>query len=141
YVDGKFVGGCDIVRDMFASGELHQVLGVPRETAPAKPPSITVTDAAVKAFKAAGGGGGGDEHPRVQISPQFQYELFLDAKQADDVAVEVGGLTFLFDPSSAKRAEGLKVDFLEGLGAFKIDNPNEPPRVRPLLAKELKAML
>ncbi len=26
YVDGEFVGGCDIVREMFESGELQQVL-------------------------------------------------------------------------------------------------------------------
>src|SRR6516165_11593261 len=28
YVGGQFVGGCDIVKEMFASGELHKVLGV-----------------------------------------------------------------------------------------------------------------
>ncbi|MBN8616141.1 MAG: Grx4 family monothiol glutaredoxin [Deltaproteobacteria bacterium] len=26
YVDGKFVGGCDIVRDMYAAGELQPVI-------------------------------------------------------------------------------------------------------------------
>ena len=26
YVDGEFVGGCDIVREMYASGELQKVL-------------------------------------------------------------------------------------------------------------------
>ena len=28
YIDGKFIGGCDIVREMNASGELHRLLGV-----------------------------------------------------------------------------------------------------------------
>ncbi|CAG0980570.1 Glutaredoxin 4 [Burkholderiales bacterium] len=27
YVDGEFVGGCDIMREMYQSGELQQVLG------------------------------------------------------------------------------------------------------------------
>ncbi len=27
YVDGKFVGGCDIVREMHASGELQKLIG------------------------------------------------------------------------------------------------------------------
>ncbi|HSH06792.1 MAG TPA: Grx4 family monothiol glutaredoxin [Burkholderiales bacterium] len=27
YVNGEFVGGCDILREMFQSGELQQVLG------------------------------------------------------------------------------------------------------------------
>jgi monothiol glutaredoxin len=36
YVDGQFVGGCDIVREMFETGELQQVLsGAGAETAQA----------------------------------------------------------------------------------------------------------
>ncbi len=27
YVDGQFIGGCDIVREMYASGELQKLLG------------------------------------------------------------------------------------------------------------------
>ena len=27
YIDGKFVGGCDIIREMFESGELQEALG------------------------------------------------------------------------------------------------------------------
>jgi monothiol glutaredoxin len=26
YVKGEFIGGCDIVREMYSTGELHQVL-------------------------------------------------------------------------------------------------------------------
>ena len=29
YVDGEFVGGCDIMREMYQSGELQQLLGTP----------------------------------------------------------------------------------------------------------------
>ena len=28
YIDGQFVGGCDIVREMHASGELQKLIGV-----------------------------------------------------------------------------------------------------------------
>lgn len=31
YVDGEFVGGCDIVTNMFTSGELHELLGMKKE--------------------------------------------------------------------------------------------------------------
>ena len=51
YVNGEFVGGCDIVREMHASGELASLLGVKVE--PPKVPTITLSDAAVKAFKDA----------------------------------------------------------------------------------------
>jgi monothiol glutaredoxin len=40
FVNGELVGGCDIVTEMYESGELHQTLGVdaPAEaTAPAEP--------------------------------------------------------------------------------------------------------
>lgn len=30
YIDGKFIGGSDIVREMYASGELQQLLGIER---------------------------------------------------------------------------------------------------------------
>ena len=30
YIDGEFQGGCDIVREMYGSGELQQKLGVAR---------------------------------------------------------------------------------------------------------------
>lgn len=30
YIDGEFVGGCDIVTEMFQSGELHEALGLER---------------------------------------------------------------------------------------------------------------
>ena len=30
YIDGEFLGGCDIVREMYSSGELQQKLGVAR---------------------------------------------------------------------------------------------------------------
>ncbi len=36
FVDGELVGGCDIVSEMYESGELHQVLGL--EPAPAASP-------------------------------------------------------------------------------------------------------
>ena len=36
FVDGKFVGGCDIVTEMFESGELASALGVEQPQAPAQ---------------------------------------------------------------------------------------------------------
>src|SRR2546423_390530 len=43
YIDGKFVGGCDIVREMYAAGELQSALGVKEN---AKLPSVQLTPAA-----------------------------------------------------------------------------------------------
>ena len=46
YVRGEFLGGCDIVQELAASGELAKSLGV-SAPAPSEPPEITVTSAGV----------------------------------------------------------------------------------------------
>jgi monothiol glutaredoxin len=38
FVDGELVGGCDIVTEMYQSGELQQALGVEEDEAPAPAP-------------------------------------------------------------------------------------------------------
>ena len=154
YVDGEFVGGCDIVKEMFAAGELQKLLGAsgdpgatPRgaaadPSAPSKAPSVTITDAAVKAFKNAAGDAG-DDVLRLEIDAQFQNDLYFGAKKAGDIAATSNGQTIHLDAASAARANGVVVDFIEGpKGAgFRIENPNEPPRVKALSARELKALL
>jgi monothiol glutaredoxin len=39
FVDGELVGGCDIVMEMYQSGELQQTLGVEAPPEPAEPPA------------------------------------------------------------------------------------------------------
>lgn len=31
YYKGEFIGGCDIVREMYSSGELHELFGIAKE--------------------------------------------------------------------------------------------------------------
>jgi monothiol glutaredoxin len=137
YVNKEFVGGCDIVTEMFQSGELQKLVGVPEEDVAA--PVITITEAAVKAFSEAAEPG---TTLRLDISADFQYELFFDAAQPPDVVVHTGGLEVRMNRATAKRATGMRVDYVvvDGGGAFKIDNPNEPPRVKPMRVEELKAL-
>src|SRR5579862_5664873 len=40
FVHGELVGGCDIVTEMFESGELAQVLGVERPASPPAEPAV-----------------------------------------------------------------------------------------------------
>jgi monothiol glutaredoxin len=140
YVDGQFVGGCDIVKDMFAQGELQKLLGV--EVKPVAPPKVTITAAAAKAFADAAADAG-DDVLRLEIDPDFNYDLHFGPKADGDVAVKSGDLTLHVARASAGRADGMTVDFVDGPSgpAFKIDNPNEPPHVKRIGAKELKALL
>ena len=87
YVKGSFVGGCDIVREMHASGELRALLGAE----PAHAPKIAVTDAAARAFRDASGGAGEGDVLRLEITPEFQYDLHVAPKEASDLEVRAEG--------------------------------------------------
>jgi monothiol glutaredoxin len=144
YVDGKFVGGCDIVREMFIAGELQPLLGA--KVPEVKAPQVTITASARKALEAAREtkDGEGDGMLRLSVSSKFEYELVLDEPQKGDFQIDAGGgITVLVDRMSAPRADGITIDFANGPngGGFRIDNPNEPGRVRSLSAKELKARM
>jgi monothiol glutaredoxin len=141
YVDGTFIGGCDIVTEMNASGALQEVLGVQGAPLPVTVPTITISAAAVQAIEGALRDAPG-ESLRLQVSPKFEHDLLIGPKAADDVEVHTNGLVVLLDPQTASRADGISIDFLAGPdGGFKIDNPNEPPRTRSLSPQQLKTML
>jgi monothiol glutaredoxin len=143
YVKGEFVGGCDIVREMYESGELHETLGVKVE--PVAAPTVTLTPAAAEALgealtEAASQEPASEHYIRVEIDEDFQHALSISPSQPRDVRVPLGALTLLLDRASARRASGMSIDYVEGPDgpAFKLENPNEPPRVKSIDVKELK---
>jgi monothiol glutaredoxin len=139
YVGGQFVGGCDIVRDLNASGELEKLLGV--KAAEVAIPTITMSQGAVKAFESALADASGDSL-HLTVSAQFEYDLFFAPREPDDIEVPTNGLPLLLDRASVRLANGMSIDFIDGPGGgFKIENPNAPPRVKALSVKEAKAML
>ena len=56
---------------------------------------------------------------------QYKFEL-VSAREADDLAIEKGGVLVLVDPVSQMYMEGSEIDFSDELigAAFKINNPN-----------------
>jgi monothiol glutaredoxin len=139
YIEGEFIGGCDIVKEMYASGDLQKKLGVKEE--PFVPPTITVDDGAAAQIKAADDGSG--DVLRLAIGPSFQYDLAFDAKKTDDVVVTANGVSVHMDKGSAKKANGMSIHWVQtgDGGAFRIENPNEPPRVKGVSAAEVKKWL
>jgi monothiol glutaredoxin len=135
YVRKEFVGGCDIVKDMYGSGELEEKLGV---AAPeVAPPAITVTPKAVEALRASLESP--EEGVRFEVGPKFEYGLSIGTRGPRDVIVDAGGLSLFLDRPSAQRANGTIIDFVttpEGT-AFKIENPNEPPKVKQMAPRTL----
>ncbi|MDP8999698.1 MAG: Grx4 family monothiol glutaredoxin [Myxococcota bacterium] len=143
YVKGEFVGGCDIVKAMYESGELQKLFGVdPNREKNAKAPAVTISTAAARAFAEAAPGGGTDVL-RLEIDSQFNCDLHFGPKAPGDIEVTSSGVVVHVAAASADRANGIAIDFVsgpKGMG-FKIDNPNEPPRVKPIGPKELRALL
>lgn len=138
YIRGEFIGGSDIVRSLFASGELHQKLGVKLEAVAA--PTLHVTEAAAAILRDAAAN---ERHKslRLQVSASFQYGLSFGPEQPGDLVIEVAGLTFLVDRGTAKRTDGMTLDYDEAKNGFHIDNPNEPPTVKQITVHELKAAM
>ena len=144
YVDGKFVGGCDIVRELFQSGELQGLLGVEQPAAaPAaatgNAPKLSVSPAAQKAIQDAKGNDPGTL--RLEVSPDFEHALSIDEPSPGDFQVDAGGMVVLVDGQSAARADGVRIDYDASGAGFKVDNPNEGPKVRQLSPAGLKAMI
>lgn len=140
YVGGEFIGGCDIVRELGATGELAKTLGVVVEEI--RPPAIKITEAAAKAFNAASADMG-DDVLRLEVSPRFEYGLSFGSRAKGDIELESGGIKLVVDRASAKRAEGLTIDYVDSAagGGFKLESPNEPPKVKALSPRDLKAKL
>lgn len=140
YVGGEFVGGCDIVRELDESGELLATLG-DAVRAP-EPPKITITDAAAAVFAQALEEADEGEGLRLRVDAMFRHDLALDTKNDRDLEVEANGVRLWVDPGSARRAEGLVIDYVTSPAeGFKMDNPNAPPQVQQVSAREAAAIL
>ena len=141
FIKGEFVGGADIVRQMFETGELEKKLG--DLVAPAKPVQLTISARAASELTGALKDGSPGDVIHLTITPSWEHQLDLGPKEASHVTIESGGVTVQLDRASAAKANGVQIDFIEdatGAG-FKIDNPNRPPMVREIGPKELKALL
>ena len=141
YVKGEFVGGCDIIQEMFGSGEIYKTLGV--EPLEIVQPKIEVTDAAIKALQQASAEhGGGERELHLSVDATFQANLSIAPRTPADIEAVSSGILLLLDPISASRADGITIDVSETPNgqAFKIDNPNAP-RIQSMSVRELQAAL
>ncbi|MCC7538083.1 MAG: monothiol glutaredoxin, Grx4 family, partial [Deltaproteobacteria bacterium] len=126
YVRGEFIGGCDIVKEMHANGELSEKLGV--KLAQVEPPAVRITESALVALKDALSEAAEGECLRIAVGPRFEHDLTIGPKEKGDVVVTASGIEVAFDRASARKANGLVVDFVDGPegAGFKLENPNRP---------------
>ena len=136
YVDGELVGGSDIIEQMVNSGELATVLGL--EAPDRTPPAITITPAAAEMLKNAVGDAGAGAALALSINAQFQPNFQLAQYDANAIAAESNGVRVQFDLASARRADGITIDWVDDIRGkgLAIDNPNAPKSVQSLSPKE-----
>ena len=147
YVKGEFLGGCDIVKELYGSGELHEKLGVP--VPERRVPNLHVSDAAAAFLREAVARAEGKQI-HLRIDGAFQNQAYLGPEEPGEIAAESNGVRILLDVPSAARAEGVVIDHVETPGGheLRIDNPNAPapekpaePSVRQIDVHELKRLL
>lgn len=138
YVNGEFIGGCDIVLDLFQKNQLQEILKLEKAVTP---PHVELTERAKAAFLEAQQEQTSNDLIRISVSQGFEHALSFDQKTPNDFVLTFGELSLLIDPYSAKNANNLKIDFLsDNLEAgFAFTNPNEPPAVKEISASELKS--
>jgi len=139
YVNGELVGGSDIIEQMTNSGELAGLLGL--QAPDRTPPAITITPAAAEMLKGAVADAGAGASLALSINAQFQPNFQLAQFDANAIASESNGIRVQFDLASARRADGITIDWVDdfrGKG-LAIDNPNAPKPVQALSAAEADA--
>jgi monothiol glutaredoxin len=122
YVRGEFVGGCDIVSELFESGELHTLLDAPSGSDSA--PRLTLTPAAAEVLsegltRAENGG-----VLRLLIDARYQARIVIAPPDASDFSVESCGVTLHVDPLSSARSDEAQID---------VEQTRRGPRLKVLL--------
>jgi monothiol glutaredoxin len=139
YVEGELVGGADIIRQMYASGELHALFGA---AAPDRtPPEITITDKAAEAIRQGTANAQGLAL-HLEIGPDHSAGFQLAPAGDHDIVATSNGIEVHFDPGSAQRARGIVIDWVstvqgEGL-SLKFPGAQE---VQSLSVQELRQRL
>lgn len=137
YIDREFVGGCDIVQQMFNTGELHRVLDI--ELPAATTPEIHISDEAAAVIgQAVEQQSGAAVH--LQISAAWDHQFNLAPAKGHEIRAKSNGVEILFDLMSAQRADGLEIGFTDTPqgAAFNIRNPNAPSPVQQMTPRELQ---
>lgn len=138
YVKGELLGGSDIIDEMFNSGELHKVLGVP---APVRvTPVLHISPAAAKAIRQAMENSEPGYALHLSVDARFQSQFQLKPVNGNEIVTEAEGIKVYFDLASAPRADGISIDWVDDVrgSGLAIDNPNAPAKVQSLSVEELK---
>ncbi len=131
YVRGEFIGGSDIVKELFVSGDLAGRLGV----APAELPSpeLHFSQRALEQLVRLAAG----QPVRIELDARGDSHLSVSQRQSSDIELSVGDIVVVMDVLTATRADGLRVDYLPEPGGFIVSHA----KVTPITAARFTEML
>lgn len=109
YLDGQPLGGNEVVEQMAGADELHAALGLP--VPDRTPPAVRLTPAAAEFLRGVVRGKGEGTVVDIAVDPQFRSSLRFGPRRNDAIAAEMDGVALQFDLASARRAEGLSIDW------------------------------
>lgn len=126
YIDKEFVGGCDLVQELFESGELHEMLGV----AMPEPvtPSIRIEEDAAALIREAMQGHE-NQVLLLSVDARGNARLQLGPEPPSAMTADSADLTLHMDPLSASRADGLVIELADtpqGQG-LRVHRPGQSP--------------
>jgi monothiol glutaredoxin len=141
YINGEFIGGCDIIQEIQASGELAEKLGI--ELGDAAAPAISISDAAADALNRVTADAPPDHALHIGIDARYRSSLYLAPVSDGAIEVTDNGVSVHMDRVTALRAEDARIDAAETPNgpSFEVHLPRAPERVRPLSVRELKSRL
>ena len=140
YIDQEFVGGCDIIREMYNAGELHETLGL--EAPDRTPPLVTITDDAAEIIRAAL-----EAQPgmavHLAIDASWNHNFNLGPRNGNEIVASDNGIELLVDLGSASKAQGLTLAVTESFQgkSLSVENPNMLAPVGQMTVQELSAKL
>lgn len=137
YINKELVGGNDIVTEMFNTGELQTMLNLPQPER--KSAVITITEKA-KENILSGIENIGTSVLMLSIDGQFNTRFSIEEPKGYEIVSEIGEIKIYMDIGSAKRADGIEIDWVEDLhgAGLVIKNPNEPKAVNQISIQDLQ---
>src|SRR5690606_35138786 len=114
-----------------------------RERGAMMSPAVTITERALQAFREAEPEAGEGNVLRLVIDSKFHNDLFFAPPEPDDLVIVVDGLRVAMNALTARRAAGLRIDYVETPSAtgFKLDNPNASNAVHGVCPADVVQML
>ena len=136
YINKELVGGNDIVTEMYNTGELQTMLGLPQPQR--EPAEIAITDVArqniMNGIKDIG-----SHVLKLSIDSQFNTRFSIEEPKGYELISEIGDIKIYMDIGTAKRANGIEIDWVEDLqgAGLVINNPNQPKEINQLSKNDL----